>query len=220
MIPRIYLLWSPIYFSSEWFLNMNVSSTKAVQRKRLSCSSNGKIVPFLVLISNSLPNKTSLSAALSLNNESKFLELSGTSNAFDNLIFRPDSFESAVLISIVPLPSIELVLLFALIIIPVYSLSIPMNKLSSLFIWLFAPESNTSSQAGLLLGVWKNEKYSSHSAFGSSAKLWDPDWIFWLNFLLWLANFFSCFCFLQNLEMWPCSPHLMAAPLFVLYLPS
>ena len=71
----------------------------------------------------SLPNKTSISAALSFDTETKFSQLSGTSNAFDNLIFRSHSSESSVFKSIVSRPSIQLMLPFALIIVTVYSLS-------------------------------------------------------------------------------------------------
>ena len=85
-------------------------------------------------------------------------------------------------------PLIKRLLPFALAIVPVYSFSIWINKLSSLKIRFVAPESNTSSQAELLLVLWKNKKYSSYSSFGSPTKLYDPIGLFWLNFLLWFIK--------------------------------
>ena len=57
------------------------------QRRRLSCSSNGKVVPFLVLISKSLPYKTSLSASVSFDTETKILELPGVWQSYFPLTF-------------------------------------------------------------------------------------------------------------------------------------
>ena len=99
------------------------------QIKRLSCTSNGKIYLFLDLISKFLPNKTSLSAALSFETETKCLELSDTSSANDNLIFHSRLFPSSVFIAIVPCPSIELLLLTALVIVHVKSLSVSIKNL-------------------------------------------------------------------------------------------
>ena len=85
--------------------------------KRERCS-------FLFSFSKSLRNKISLSAALSFDNGTQFSEISCTSNAFDNLVFRSQAFESSVFISIVPRPSVELLLLLPLVVVPVSSLSI------------------------------------------------------------------------------------------------
>ena len=104
------------------------------QINKLSLSSKWKIVPFLVSISKVLPNKTPLAVALSFDTDTRFLVLFGTSNALLNLIFHSEPLESKTLISTVPFPLIKLLLLFAFVMVPEYSLSISMNKLSSLII--------------------------------------------------------------------------------------